>query len=79
MVELQRVPNDLLLILIEHIDDLPTLSKFVQAYPSLLWPPLERRSDILTSRITRQHWPEEHSHYVYTIVSAAMAPQRGHG
>jgi hypothetical protein len=51
MVELQRVPNDLLLIVIDHIDDLPTLSNFVQAYTSLLSPSFERRLDILTARI----------------------------
>lgn len=66
----QRLPNDLMLMVPEQVDDLPTLSKLTEACHSLLTPPLERRFDPLVPDLFEDLWPEELCQYTYAILLA---------
>lgn len=64
----QALPLDIVPLIFEHVDDLTTLSKIVEAYPSLVECKLERQFTKLVPSLLDDAWSEETLSYAYTVL-----------
>ena len=64
----QNLSRDIVPLIFEQVDDLTTLSKIVEAYPSLLEYILERPFTKLVPTLLDDVWSEETLSYAYAVL-----------
>lgn len=74
--QILKLPLDVLLMVLEHMNDLSTLSRTIEAYPTILAPLVNPRLSRLVSRVFHNSWPEELCQYAYAILLAEEEPPK---